>query len=133
VIVRLAQLNFCKSKKVLPKARKFLTTAEKILAKFDVFCLRRFFALAPFDVNSCLHVETWTMHDLLAFVFDLHNHDHVKLFKLLLSFRFKLPCVRRILPSIVADHVKDVFEPFMLRRGHGKLCLELPCSGAIKL
>jgi hypothetical protein len=31
-------VGFFQSEEVFAKARKFVTTAEKILAKFDVFC-----------------------------------------------------------------------------------------------
>jgi len=36
-----AALNL-QARKFFARARKFLTTAEKIFAKFDVFCLRHF-------------------------------------------------------------------------------------------
>ena len=62
-----------------------------------------------------------------------HNRDHVKALELLISFRFKFPGIRGILPDLIDDHVKHVFEHVKLRRDHVKLRLELPCSDAIKL
>ena len=73
------------------------------------------------------------MFDSVALSLDLHNRDHVKALELLPSFRFKLPCIRGILPSLVDDQVKHVFEHVKLRRDHVKLRRKLPCSGAIKL
>jgi hypothetical protein len=50
------------------------------------------------------------MHDLQAFDRDVYDYDHVTLFDFLLSFRFKLPSIRRILLNLVDDHVKHVFD-----------------------
>ena len=52
----------------------------------------------------------------MALSLDLQNRDHVKALELLPSFRFKLPCIREILPSLVDDQVKHVFEHVKLRR-----------------
>jgi hypothetical protein len=70
-------------------------------------------------VNQSLQVKTGSIHDLSAADLELQNPDHVMLVKRLDSFRFKLPCIRRILPSLVNDHVK--------------LRLKLPRSDAITL
>ena len=71
------------------------------------------------------------MFDRSVFRFDLHKRDHVKLFKSLRSFGFKLSSIRRILPNLIDDHVKHVFEPFKLRRDRVKLRAKLPCLEAI--
>jgi len=71
-----------------------------------VFGLKRFMLQPRFDVNQSLQVETDGMHNFFAFGPDLHDGDHVKLHDKLASFRFKLPSIRRILPSLVDDHVK---------------------------
>jgi hypothetical protein len=73
------------------------------------------------------------MFDCVGFSFDLQNRDHVKALELLISFRFKLPCIRGILPNLIDDHVKHVFGHVKLRRDHVKRRRKLPCSGAIKL
>jgi len=66
------------------------------------------------------------MHDMSAAGLDLQNPDHVRLFEKLASFRFKLPGIRRILPSLVDDHVKHGSD-------HVKLRLKLPRSDSITL
>ena len=121
------------AKKYAVKARKFLIIAQKILAKFNVFCLRRSLLERGFDVDSSLKIKSRSMFDCVAFSFDLHNRDHVKPLELLISFRFKLSSIRRILLNLIDDHVKHVFEHVKLRRDHVKLRLKLPCSGAIVL
>jgi hypothetical protein len=73
------------------------------------------------------------MFDCVALSLDLHNRDHVKALELLISFRFRLPGIRRILLNLVDDHVKHVFEHVKLRGDHVKLCVGLPCLRAIKL
>jgi len=83
-----------------------LTKAEKFSAKFDVFRLKRFMLESELDVNASLQVTTWTMNHSSEFVPDLHNRDHVMLFDSLISFRRKLPCIRRILLNLDDDHVK---------------------------
>ena len=116
----------CKARKFLTRVRKYLTRAEKSLAKFDV--------------NSCLHVESWPMHDLPAFGLNLQAPDRVERVESLISFPFQLPCFRRILPCIDADHVKHASERVMLERDHVKpecsrvkLSPELPRSDATEL
>ena len=76
------------------------------------------------DVNSSLQVESGNVFDSLAFDSDLHNHDHVTLFDLLISFRFELSSRRPILPNLVDDHVKHAFD-------HVRLSRKLPCANAI--
>ena len=71
------------------------------------------------------------MLDCPAFGFDLHNRDHVRLVRLLLSFRLDLPGIRRILLSLIDDHVKRVFEHIKLSGDHVKLCSEHPCLRAM--
>ena len=71
------------------------------------------------------------MFDCVVLSFDLHNRDHVKALELLISFRFKLPSIRGILPSLIDDHVKHVFEHVKLEGDHVKRRLELPCLRAI--
>jgi hypothetical protein len=73
------------------------------------------------------------MFDCGAFSLDLHNRDHVKALELLISFRFKLHGMRGILPNLIDDQVKQVFEHVKLRRVHVKLRRKLPCSDAIRL
>jgi hypothetical protein len=119
------------AKQYAVKARKFLITAQKILAKFNVFCLRTSLLSRRFDVHSSLQFKPGSMFDCVVLSFDLHNRDHVKALELLINFRFKLPGIRGILPSLVDDHVKHVFEHVKLRRDHVKLRLELPCLRAI--
>ena len=82
-------------------------------------------------MHSSLQVEFRSMFDCMVFSFDLHNRDHVKVFELLISFRFKLGGIRGTLPNLIDDHVKHVFEHVKLSRDHVKLCLELPCLRAI--
>jgi hypothetical protein len=106
------------------KARKSLISAQKILPKVDVFCLRASLLSRTFNVHSSLQIKPRTMFDCVAFIIDLHNRDHVKALELLISFRFELPGIRRILPNIIDDQIKPVFE-------HLRLCLELPCLRAI--
>jgi hypothetical protein len=106
-----------KAKKYAAKARKSFITAQKIPAKFNVFRLRTSLLWQKLDVNSSLQVKPPSMRDCPAFGFDLHNRDHVRLVRLLLSFRLELPCIRRILLNLIDDHVK--------------LCSELPCLSAI--
>ena len=113
------------------KARKFLISAQKILGKFNVFCLRTSLFSRRFDVYSSLQVKPRSMFDCAALSLDLHNRDHVKALALLISFRFKLPSIRGILLNLVDDHVKHVFEHVKLRSDHVKLRSELPCFGAI--
>jgi hypothetical protein len=50
-----------------------------------------------------------------------------------ISFRFKLAGIRGMLPNLIDDYVKHVFEHVKLRRDHVKLRRKLPCSDAIKL
>jgi len=76
------------------------------------------------DVNSSLQVESGNVFDSFAFDPDLHNHDHVRLFDSLISFRLELSSIREILPNLVDDHVKHVFD-------HVRLSLKLPCSDEI--
>jgi len=121
------------SKEERGEARKFLITAQKTLAKFNVFCLRASLLWQRFDVHSSLQVKPRSMSDCVGFSFDLHNRDHVKALELLISFRFKLPGIRGILPNLIDDQVKHVFTHVKLRHDHVKLRLELPCSDAIKL
>ena len=71
------------------------------------------------------------MFDCSAFGFDLLNRDHVKPFKSLLSFRFRLSSTRRILPNLVDDQIKHVYERFKFRRDHVKLRPKLPCTDGI--
>jgi hypothetical protein len=108
------------------KARKFFISAQKIPAKFNVFCLRRYLFESEFDVYSTLQVKPRGMFDCFAFSLDLHNRDHVKPLELLTSFCFELPCIRGILPNLIDDHVKHGFEHVKHRR-------KLPCSDAIEL
>jgi len=108
---------FVQSKEVFCEARKFP-------AKFDVFRLKRFMLGPRFDVNRTLQVETDGMHNFFAVGPDLHDGDHVKLLDKLASFRVELPSIRRILLSLVNDHVKHGSD-------HVKLCVELPCSHEI--
>ena len=115
------------------KARKYLTAAEKTSARFNVFGLRRSLLKSMSDVNSSLHVKLTPCFDCSACGCDMDDRDHVKLFEKLVSLRFKLSCIRRILPCIVADHVKRVSDPDMLTRDHVRTFLNLPCSDAIKL
>ena len=75
-------------------------------------------------MNRSLQVKTDSIHDMSAAGLELENPDHIRLFEKLASFRFKLPCIRRILPSLVDDHVKHASD-------HVKLCLKLPRSEAI--
>ena len=77
-----------------------MITARKTLAKFNVFCLRASLLSRRFDVHSSLQVRPRSMFDCVGFSFDLHNRDHVKALELLISFRFKLPCIRGILTSL---------------------------------
>jgi len=101
-----------------------VTAAQKILAEFNTIRFRRSVLQSGFDVNSSLQVETGNVFDSLAFDSDLHNHDHVTLFDLRISFSFKLSSTRRILLNLVDDHVKHVFD-------HVKLSRKLPCTNAI--
>ena len=114
------------TRKFFAKAKKFSPTAGKIPAKFDVFCSRRSVLHSALDVNSFLQVKDDDMHDRSAPGSDLQNRDHVRLFEKLDSFRSKLLSIRQVLPNLVDDHVK-------LRPDHVKLCLELSCSGAIRV
>jgi hypothetical protein len=106
------------------KARKFVTTAQKILAEFNTIRIRRSVLQSGLDVNSSLQVETGNMFDSLAFDRDLRDHDHVRLFDSRSSFRSELSSSRRILPNLVDDHVKHAFD-------HVKLSRKLPCANAI--
>jgi len=115
------------------KARMFLIAAQKFLAKFNVFCLRRCLLEPGYDVHSSLQVKPRSMFDGVAFSFDLHNRDHVKPLELLISLCFKLSSIRGILLNLIDDHVKHVFEHVKPRRAHVKHCWKLPCSGAIVL
>jgi len=115
-----------KAGKFCAKAGKFFTRAKKFPAKFDVFGLKRFMLKPGFDVNQTLQVEPDGMHNNFESGPDLHDRDHVKLLEKLASFRLKLPSLRRILPSVVDDHVKHDSD-------HVKFSLELPCSDAITL
>jgi hypothetical protein len=59
------------------------------------------------------------MFDCVGFSFDLHNCDHVKVLELLSSFCFKLPGIRVILPNLIVDQIKQVFDQVKLRtRSH---------------
>ena len=107
------------AKKYPVKARKLLIIAQKTLAKFNVFCLRRSLLEFGFDVHSSLQVKPRSMFDCVAFSFDLHNRDYVKPLEFLIGFCFRLSCIRRILLNLIEDHVKH-------RR-------ELSCSVAIVL
>ena len=107
------------AKKYAVKARKFLTIAQKTLAKFNMFGLRRSLLEFGFDVHSSFQVKPRSMFDCEVFSFDLHNRDHVKPLELLISFCFKLSCIRGILFNFIEDHVKH-------RR-------KLPCSVVIML
>ena len=69
------------AKKYAVKARKFLIIAQKILAKFNVFCLRLSLLEPGFDVHSSLQVKPRRMFDSSGFCFDLRNRDHVALFE----------------------------------------------------
>src|SRR5215213_7230371 len=106
------------------KARKFLTTAQQLLAELNAIRLRRSLLQSGFDVNPSLQVESCNVFDSLAFDSDLHDHDHVRLFDSLMSFRFELSRSRRILHNLVDNHVKDVFD-------HVRLSRKLPCANAI--
>jgi hypothetical protein len=70
------------------------------------------------NVNQSLQVETDSIHEMSAAGLDLQNPDHFMLFEKLDSFRFKLPCIRRILPSLVDDHVKHGSDHVKLRVKH---------------
>jgi hypothetical protein len=134
--------------------------AKKFSEKFDVFRLKRFMLESELDVNASLHVKTGTMHDSSAFGRDLQNGDHVMLFDSLTSFRRKLLSLRRILLNLDKDQVKlrakllcsdaitsNFWRSFFARtqscqtwlgtslvgRDQVRLCMELPCTGAIKL
>ena len=78
-----------------------MTTAQKLLAKFNTIRLRRSVLWSGSDVNSSLQVEHGNLFDSLAFDPDLHGHDHVTLFDSLISFRFELSSIRRILPNLM--------------------------------
>ena len=67
------------------------------------------------------------MFDCVGFSLDLQNREHVKPLELLMSFRFQLPSIRRILLNLIDHHVKHVFEHVKLRRDHVKLRRKLPC------
>jgi hypothetical protein len=82
-------------------------------------------------VNASLQVKTGSMFNLAAFDLDLRNRNHVKQRALLTMFRFKLPGIRGILPSLAKDHVKHEFEHVKHGSEHVKLCVELPCIRAI--
>ena len=75
-------------------------------------------------MNSSLQVKSGDVFDLFAFDPDLRDRDHVRLFDSLISFRFELSSIWEILPSLVDDHVKHVFD-------HVRLSLKLPCSDEI--
>jgi len=62
--------------------------------------------------------------DSFAFDPDLYDHDHVRLFNSLISFRSELSSIREILPNLVDDHVKHAFD-------HVRLSRKLPCANAI--
>ena len=102
----------------------FVTTAQKLLAEFNAIRFRRSVLQSWLDVNSSLQVESGNMFDALAFDSDLHAHDHVTLFDPRISFRFELSSSRRILPNLVNDHVKHVFD-------HVELSRKFPCANAI--
>ena len=72
------------------------------------------------DMNVSLQVKTGRMHNLSAFDPDLQNRDHVELIDWLASFRRLLPSIRRILLSLVDDHVKHGSEHVKLRLDHVK-------------
>ena len=113
------------------KARKFLILAQKSMEKFNVFCLRTSLLSRRFDVYSSLQVKRRSLFDYVAFNLNLQNRDHVKALQLLIRFRFKLPGIRGILPNLIDDQVKHVFEHVKLRRDHVKLRGEPPCLRAI--
>ena len=96
------------------------------MAKFDKFRLKHFMFESKRVVNQSLQVEIGSKHDMSAADHDLQNFDRVRLLEKLASFRFKLPCIRRILLSLVDDHVKHASD-------HVKLRLTLPRSDAIAL
>ena len=56
------------------------------------------------------------MFDLSAPSLDLQNRGHVKQLALRNTFGFKLPGIRRILPSLLDGHVKHGFEHVKLKR-----------------
>ena len=84
-------------------------------------------------MHSPLQVKPASLLGCPAFGFELLNGDHVRLVRLLLSFRLELPGIRRILIKLIDDQVKHVFEHVKLKRDHVKLHLKLSCSGAIVL
>ena len=65
---------------------------------------------------ASLQVKRRSMFDCVAFSLALQNRDHVKALQLLSRFRFKLPGIRGILPNLIDDQVKHVFEHVKLRR-----------------
>ena len=105
------------------RAGEFLRAAWKMSAKFDVFWLRRFVLHPAFDVNQSLQVETDALLNSAAFVFDLNDRDHVKLFDSQINIRFKLSTIRQTLAHFVDDHVKHGPKRFKLKRDHVKLRL----------
>ena len=120
-----------RASKFSAKARKLRRKAQKLPAKFDVSYSKLSLLEPELDVNASLQVETGRPHDVRAFDPDLQNRDHVLLFDLLISLRFKLPCIRRILLNLVDDHVKHVFDLSLLRANRVELSLKLPCSEEI--
>jgi hypothetical protein len=71
-------------------------------------------SLPQISLNFCKSVAFTTIRR----VFDLHNRDHVRLVRPLLSFRLDLPGIRRILLNLTDDHVKRVFEHVELSSEH---------------
>lgn len=76
------------------------------------------------DVNTSLQVKTERRFDWAASILDLHGRDHVMQRALRITFGFKLPGIRELLPNLLDDHVKHGFE-------HVELCAELPCFRVI--
>jgi hypothetical protein len=131
--LRLRKINVCciAAQIFSANAGKFLLAADKLPAKFDAFESRRSLLESARDVNASLQVEPGPMHDARAFGSEVHDHDHVKLFDLLISFRCKHSSARRILPNVVDDHVKHVSERFLRIADHVKQHPKLLCSGVI--
>jgi hypothetical protein len=98
------------------------------MEKFNVFCLRTSLLSRRFDVYASLQVKRRSMFDCVAFSLDLQNRDHVKALQLLSRFRFKLPGICGILPNLIDDQVKHVFEHVKLRRDHVRLPQNSPAS-----
>ena len=96
------------------------------MEKFNVFCLRTSLLSRRFDVYASLQVKRRSMFDCVAFSLDLQNRDHVQALQLLIRFRLELPGIRGILPNLIDDQVKHVFEHVKLRRDHVRLAQNSP-------